>query len=104
MSEKSGRGAGRPPGARNRKTIEAQEKAREAAEKLNELIPGAFEGDAHAYLISVYKNPTYETPMRVDAAKAAIRYEKPALSTIDAKVEADIVASVQRIEIVGVKP
>ena len=38
------------------------------------------EGDAHAYLMSVYKDPLKPENLRIDAAKAAIRYERPALS------------------------
>lgn len=42
-----------------------------------------FEGDAHAFLMAVYKNPAHETETRLEAAKAAIRYEKPSLASID---------------------
>jgi hypothetical protein len=38
----------------------------------------------------VYKDPSKEMALRIDAAKAAIRYEKPALSTIEARVEATV--------------
>ena len=47
-------------------------------------MPGAFEGDAHALLMWVYKDPTKRLAIRVDAAKAAAPYEKPRLSQIDA--------------------
>ena len=36
----------------------------------------AFAGDAHAFLVAVYKDPTQERHARQDAAKAALPYEK----------------------------
>lgn len=62
----------------------------EAAKTIEEALEGAFEGDAHALLMVVYKDPSKEMALRIDAAKAAIRYEKPALSTIEARVEATV--------------
>ena len=46
-------------------------------------MPDAFDGDAHALLMSVYKDPRHPIDLRLDAAGKAIRYEKPALATID---------------------
>lgn len=62
----------------------------DAAAALEGVIPDAFTGDAHAYLMAVYKDPRNETALRVDAAKAAIRYEKPALSSVQAQVDANL--------------
>jgi hypothetical protein len=80
---------GRAKGARNRKTIERQERAaeiiREAAAALG---PDAVEGDAHALLVRVYKNAAMLIELRVDCAKAAIGSEKPRLATIAAKCRA----------------
>jgi hypothetical protein len=42
-----------------------------------------FEGDAHSLLALIYKNEGLLTEMRADAAKAAIRFEKPALASTD---------------------
>lgn len=58
----------------------------ETARAVSEAIPEAFEGDAHALLMAVYKDPSRPIDLRVDAAKAAIRYEKPALANIEANV------------------
>ena len=77
-------GAGRPKGTANRHTVEREQAVREAAEMIGQVIPDAFEGDAHAYLMAVYKNPTLDVELRVAAARAAIRYEKPALSSVEA--------------------
>jgi hypothetical protein len=47
-------------------------------------IPNAFEGDAHAFLMAVYKNEGLATQLRMDAAGAAIRYEKPPIAAVAA--------------------
>jgi hypothetical protein len=61
---------------------------RAAAEAIKAVIPGAFEGDAHALLVAVYTDPQQPIELRLDAAKAAIRFEKPALAstTLDASI------------------
>lgn len=86
MGERTGNPRGRPPGARNRRTKAIEAAAEETAAKIAEAIDGAFEGDAHALLMTVYKNPLNEMALRIDAAKAAIRYERPALSSVQASV------------------
>ena len=45
-------------------------------------LPDPFEGDAHALLTAVYKDPRIEILVRLDAAKAAAPYEKPRLATM----------------------
>jgi hypothetical protein len=40
-------------------------------------IDGSFEGDAHAFLASVYKNPRLPLESRIQAASRALRVEKP---------------------------
>jgi hypothetical protein len=77
---------GRQKGAVNRKTAEAAEKAAVIAQAIQAAVPGAFEGDAHAFLMSIYKNPEFDTDTRIDAAGKAIRFEKPVLSSVEAKV------------------
>jgi hypothetical protein len=79
-------GAGRPQGARNKRTREIEAAADAAREAIEEKIPEAFQGDAHALLMTVYKDPAQDWPLRIDAAKAAIKFEKPALSSVEAKV------------------
>ncbi|MGH8137171.1 MAG: hypothetical protein ACREVV_03100 [Steroidobacteraceae bacterium] len=56
-----------------------------AAQKIEGVLgDSAFQGDAHALLVAIYKDENKPLPLRLDAAKAAIGYEKPRLSTIDA--------------------
>ena len=54
--------------------------------KLMAELEEPFEGDAWALLASVYKDKRQSINLRVDAAKAAISYEKPRLNTIDTRV------------------
>lgn len=88
MGIRTGNPRGRPKGARNKRTEAVIEAAEAAAAQIAEALPGAFDGDAHALLMLVYKDPAHEWPLRIDAAKAAIRFEKPALAntTIDADI------------------
>lgn len=81
-------GAGRKPGVKSKRTKEREQAMSEAAERLNESLgEGSFEGDAHTLLMAIYKDMQQPLPLRLDAAKAAIGYEKPKLSSVDAKVD-----------------
>jgi hypothetical protein len=77
------RRGGRERGTPNKRTQEREVAVQEAARKLEGLIPNAFEGDSHAFLVSVYKDPAHPIERRLDAAKAAIPYERPRLSTTE---------------------
>jgi hypothetical protein len=80
-------GAGRKAGSKSKRTQEREQVVAEAAEKIAHIIGAdAFGGDAHAFLMAVYKDPQYDMAMRVDCAKAAAPYEKPRLSNIEANV------------------
>jgi hypothetical protein len=67
---------GRQKGTKNKKTVLLA-----LAEILGD---NAFEGDAHSLLIAVYKDQSQPIELRLEAAKAAIRFEKPALAALDA--------------------
>jgi hypothetical protein len=82
MGVRTGRPRGRPAGAKNKITREREQAMREAAEKLADVLPGAFQGDAHAFLMTVYKDPQMPIERRIDAAKAAVGYEKPKLAAV----------------------
>jgi len=79
-----GRKAGRP----NNSTLERQEIAAETVALIGELIPDAFAGDAHAFLVAVYKDPRQDQRSREVAARAALPFEKPRPVTVTAPNEA----------------
>jgi hypothetical protein len=57
-----------------------------AAKITSALASAAFEGDAHALLMAVYKDTTQPVELRLEAARAAIGYEKPRLAAVNANV------------------
>lgn len=75
-------GPGRPPGSKNKKTLEMEAVMRKAVAG----IDGAFDGDAHAFLQAVYKNPEVPLEVRIMAASRALRVEKPVLSATNSNV------------------
>ena len=76
-------GPGRPPGRKNNRTLQLEEAARAAVASLAET----FDGDAHAFVASVYKNPTLPLEIRIMAAGRALRVEKPSLSSVQGRVD-----------------
>jgi hypothetical protein len=87
MGKKTGKPKGRPPGAKNKRTAAREAAMKAAAAEVKQVLgKGAFEGDAHALLMMVYKDQRRDIELRLDAAKGAIRFEKPALSAVDANV------------------
>lgn len=85
MGIRTGKPRGRPKGVRNKRTDGLIQIGQAAAAALENTIPDAFIGDAHTYLMAVYKDPAFETSIRLDAAKAAAPYEKPKLATTEIK-------------------
>jgi hypothetical protein len=73
MGTRTGRPRGRPIGSKNKRTAEREAATQEMATRIGKALGGAFEGDAYAYLTSVYKDPSKPENVRIDAAKAAIR-------------------------------
>lgn len=82
MGNKTGNPRGRPAGAKNKHTADREAKIAKASETIAGLVDGAFEGDSHALLMAVYKDPSHDWDVRIDAAKAAIGYEKPRLGAV----------------------
>lgn len=68
-------GSGRPLGRKNNATLALEQAARQAAATIDD----AFEGDAHAFLQAVYRNPQVPLEIRIMAAGRALRVEKPTL-------------------------
>jgi hypothetical protein len=76
---------GRQKGSKNKRTLFLEERTRALIDNAKEIIGGElFEGDAHAFLMLTYKDKSLPHNLRLDAAKVAIRFEKPALTAIDA--------------------
>jgi len=82
---------GRKPGSRNKSTLERQEAAAEVAAevaaRIEAVIPGAFAGDAHAYLVGIYNDPQQDQRSREVAARAALPYEKSRPVAVTAPTE-----------------
>jgi hypothetical protein len=51
---------GRQKGSRNKRTQEREEATAQAVALIGEVIPDAFSGDVHAFLVAVYKNPKFD--------------------------------------------
>jgi hypothetical protein len=73
-------GAGRPLGAKNRRTAAVEAAMQSVAAKFLAEVPQAFDGDGVAYLQTVYRDPALPVDVRIDAAAKAARYERPALA------------------------
>lgn len=87
MGKRTGNPRGRPKGAKNQHTRQREKAVAEAAAETQERLGlQAFDGDAHALLMLVYKDLAQPLDLRLDAAKAAIGYEKPKLSSVDASL------------------
>ena len=84
------RRGGRQMGSRNRRTIELEQATAAAAAKVEAVIPGAFHGDPVEYLMTVYKDPSVAEATRIDAAKAAAPYIRPALARQEITMDADV--------------
>jgi hypothetical protein len=81
------RRGGRQKGTPNKRTVALEVALAEAADKITGALGAdAFENDAHALLMAVYKDARQPTELRVAAAKAAISFEKPRLAAIEGKV------------------
>jgi hypothetical protein len=99
MGTRTGCPRGRPKGAKNKRTAEREAATKEMAAQIGKAVGGAFEGDALAYLMSVYKDPLKPENVRIDAAKAAIRYERPAIAPVERRdPESDFIPLADRIE------
>ena len=79
-------GPGRPPGSKNKKTLALEA----AVQQVAASIDGAFEGDAHAFLTAVYRDPAVPLEIRIMAAGRALRVEKPALSASHSVSEVNV--------------
>lgn len=74
--------SGRKPGSTGAKTQERLSKVDAVMAAVESALPEAFKGDAHAFLIAVYKDTRQALKDRLAAATAAISYEKPKLASM----------------------
>lgn len=79
-------GPGRPPGRKNNKTLALEAASRKAAASIND----GFDGDAHAFLQAVYRNPDVPLEVRIMAAGRALRVEKPTLAATHSVSEINV--------------
>ena len=70
-------GAGRPRGARNKRTVETEEAMKAVVQEFSATVPDVFAGDAVAFLQTIYKDPRIPLHVRLDAAAKAARFERP---------------------------
>ena len=75
-------GAGRKPGSKSKRTVAFEKKVAETAAKLESMLAQPFKGDAHTLLMAIYKDLEQPLILRLDAAKAAIGYERPRLQSV----------------------
>lgn len=80
---------GRTKGTPNKKSAAFRAAQADAARRLSELIPVA-DLDALTLLQAIYRSPEFDLPLRIEAAKQAIRFERPALSSVDSKLSGEI--------------
>lgn len=84
-------GGGSRKGKPNKRTSALDRAQAESAEKIaGALGADAFPGGAHDLLVALYKDITRPIELRLDAAKAAIGYERPKLASVNSKVEGSL--------------
>jgi hypothetical protein len=71
---------GRRPGSPNRDTTKRTAYVKAAIVRFEAEVPEAFIGDAVAFMQLIYRDPNQELSVRLDAAKAASRFERPTLA------------------------
>ena len=82
MGIRTGKPRGRPKGSTNKVAIARRTLVAKAGDRAARRIDNAFTGDSHEFLATVYKDPMQPLERRIEAAKAAIQFEKPKLGSI----------------------
>jgi hypothetical protein len=81
-------GSGRKKGTQNKRTVLDREEAREAAKKFAEAAGIKVQDiDAHTLLQLFYRCENFSPRFRKECASEALKYEKPALSSMDSRVD-----------------
>ena len=89
MGIKTGNPRGRPKGSTSKVILARRTLAAKAGDRAARRINNPFDGDSHEFLASVYKDPMQPLMKRIEAAKAAIQFEKPKLGSIIHGADAD---------------
>ena len=93
-------GAGRKKGRKNARTVEREQHVHQAAQLIEQALgDAAFAGDAHDFLMAVYKDTSHRLEVPLDAAKAAI-----AAVTLGQPLEASDTQNLWRDSIRGPSP
>src|SRR5580692_10536712 len=81
-------GAGRPKGTTgvHRLKQNAEKSIGRAVQRMKRARARIFDGDAHAFLVSVYRNEDLELDPRIKAAGLALAYERPRLASTSVTV------------------
>ena len=61
---------GRQKGVPNKRTEQREAAVQEAAELIRTVIPDAFDGDSHALLMAVYKDPLQPLERRMESCQS----------------------------------
>ena len=78
---------GRKAGTPNKRTVALRTATATAAEQISAALGSeVFHGNAHTLLMTVYKDLKQPIGLRMEAAKAALPYEKPRLASIENKI------------------
>jgi hypothetical protein len=81
-------GSGRKKGTPNKRTVLDREEAKEAAKKIAAAAGIKLEEiDAHTLLQLFYRCDDFSPRFRKECAAEALKYEKPALSSMDSRVD-----------------
>ena len=72
---------GRRRGTPNKVTAARRAVVQDAMARVMAGRPAGFPGDAHALLVAIYRDESLPLSMRLDAAKSAVKFERPALAS-----------------------
>jgi hypothetical protein len=73
---------GRVKGTPNKRTAETKAAIKAVVAEFEAAVPSAFDGDALAFMQILYRDPAQPIELRLDAAKSAAKFERPAPSAV----------------------
>lgn len=87
MGKRTGNPRGRPPGSKNKRDVALVEAVEVVDRTIDLELAEKFPNRAHALLKALVHDNTIPIELRLDAAKAALAYEKPKLAAVQVKVD-----------------